>query len=371
MTLSPDDLRADIPVCDRGSYLNTGASGPAPRRVVEATTGFVEHHEYAAPVEEGAYAAAYDAFEAARERLGPFLGTDPGNVALTASTSDGISRVAAAVDWEPGDVVLRTDLEHSAGVLPWWNLEREGVEVRVFETDRGRIDLDALADALADARLLCLSSITWNYGTRLPVERVVDIAHEQDAMVLVDAVQSPGQRPVDVEAWGADFVAAAAHKWMLGPWGAGFLYVDPERAADLVPAQVGYRSVADPNAERPELKPGATRFEVGTTNPGPYRGLVAAIEMLDDVGPGRVSDRIERLTDRLKAGLGDRLLSPESYESGLVTFEAADPEATVERLAEADVYVRSLPYPDAVRASVHAFNTAEDVDALLDALADA
>jgi len=368
--MDPEDLRASIPVCERGVYFNTGASGPAPRHVIEATTEFLEHHEYVAPVAEGAYPAAYDTFDETRDVVADFVGADPLEIALTDSTADGIARVAAAVDWSPGDAVVRTDLEHSAGVVPWWNLREQGVEVRVLDTDTGRIDLDALTDAVADpdARLLCLNSITWNYGTRLPISEIVDIAHDHDTLVLVDAVQSPGQVPVDVREWGADFVAAAGHKWLLGPWGAGFLYVDREVADGLTPGVAGYRSVADPGAATLELAAGAPRLEVGTTSPAPYRGLIAAIDTVEALGYDTITGRIERLTDRLKTGLGDRLLSPRAYESGLVTFTADDPEALVERLADAGIHIRSLPYPEAVRASVHVFNTAADVDALLDAL---
>jgi len=366
--MRPEDLRASIPVCERDVYFNTGASGPAPRPVVEATTDFLEHHEFVAPVAEGAYPAAFEAFDETRGVVAEFLGADPEEIALTESTADGIARVAAAVDWNPGDVVVRTDLEHSAGVVPWWNLREQGVEVRVLETEAGRVDLDELAAAVADARLLCLNSITWNYGTRLPIADIVDIAHEHGTLVLVDGVQSPGQVPIDVEEWGADFVAAAGHKWLLGPWGAGFLYVDREVADDLTPGVVGYRSVVDPSATELELTAGAPRFEVGTTSPAPYRGLTEAIETIESVGYDTITGRIERLTDRLKDGLGDRLLSPREYESGLVTFTADDPEGLVDRLADEGIHIRSLPYPDAVRASVHVFNTAGDVDALLDAL---
>jgi selenocysteine lyase/cysteine desulfurase len=366
--MTPEELRADIPVCERAAYMNTGASGPAPRRVVEATTGFVEHHEYEAPIEEGAYPAAFGTFDDVRARVAEFIGAAGEEVALTESTADGIAKVAAAIDWEAGDTVVRTDLEHSAGILPWWNLERRGVEVRVAETERGRLDLDALADLLADAKLFCCNSITWNYGTELPVAEIADICEETDTYLLVDAVQSPGQTPVDVAEWGADFVAGAGHKWLLGPWGAGFLYVDSTVVEETQPAAVGYRSVVDANAAEPELKPNAGRFEVGTTSPAPYVGLVEAIETLESIGLETVERRIERLTDRLKAGVGDRLLSPSRFESGLVTFAVDDPESTVERLAASDVYVRSLPYPEAVRASLHVFNTAADVDALLDAL---
>lgn len=366
--MTPAELRADIPALERGVYLNTGASGPATGLVLDAMDEFVRYHETAAPVGEGAYPAAFGTLDDTRETTAAFLGAAPHEIALTESTADGIARVAAAIDWEADDVVARTDLEHPAGVLPWWNLRDRGVDVRVLHTERGRLEMDDVKEAVEEARLLCLSSISWNYGTELPVADVVEVAHDADCEVLVDAVQSFGQRPVDVAAWGAEYVVGAAHKWLLGPWGAGVLYVADAVADDLRPAQVGYRSVEDTAAAELRLKRGAPRFEVGTTTPAPYVGLAAAIERIEAVGLETVQDRIERLTRRLKEGLGDRLLSPEGYESGLVTFEAADPEGTVERLAEEGVFVRTLPSPEAVRASVHVFNTEADVDALVDAL---
>lgn len=366
--MTPEELRADIPVCQEGVYLNTGASGPASQRVVDAVSEFVAYHETEAPVGEGAYPAAFGALDGARETVAAFLHADEDEIALTESTADGIARVAAAIDWEAGDVVARTDLEHSAGVLPWWNLQEQGVGVRIVPTENGRLDMDAVEAAVEEARLFCLSSITWNYGTELPIADVVDLAHEHDCLVLVDAVQSFGQKPLDVTEWGAEFVVGAGHKWLLGPWGAGMLYVDSDVAEELRPAQVGYRSVEAPGAAEPTFGPGATRFEVGTTSPAPYVGLEKAIETIESVGFDTIQDRIERLSNRLKEGLGDRLLSPEPYESGLVTFEADDPEALVERLADEEIYVRTLPAPEAVRASTHVFNTEADVDALLDAL---
>lgn len=366
--MTPEELRADIPPCEDSVYLNTGASGPAPQRVVDAVSEFVSYHETEAPVGEGAYPAAFGALDDARETVADFLNADTEEIALTESTSDGIARVAAAIDWEAGDTVARTDLEHSAGILPWWNLHEEGVGVRIVPTEEGRLDMGAIEDAVAESRLLCLSSISWNYGTELPIPEVVDLAHEHDCLVLVDAVQSFGQRPLDMHEWGADFVVGAGHKWLLGPWGAGVLYIDRDIADGLRPAQVGYRSVEAPGATEPAFKAGANRFEVGTTTPAPYVGLETAIETIEEIGFDTIATRTERLTDRLKAGLGDRLLSPEEYESGLVTFEVDDPEATVDRLADEDIFIRTLSNPESVRASVHVFNTAEDVDALLDAL---
>ena len=364
--MDPAELRASIPAVERCTYCNTGASGPSPRNVVGAATDCLEHHAFASPAEEGPYTYAFDALAAAREVAASHLGARPVDLAFTRSTADGINLVANAIDWQPGDVVVRTDLEHPAGTLPWDRLaDTHDIEVRVLETEAGRLDMDSVKAAVDDARLLLLSSLTWSHGTQLPVADVVDICHDAGTRVLVDAVQSVGQHPVDVREWGADFVATAGHKWLLGVWGSGMLYADPDALDSLRQTRIGYRSVEKMGAADYAYHEGARRFEVGTTSPAPYVALAEAIETMESVGLDTVEVRVERLTDRLKAGLGDRLLSPRGYESGLVTFEAADPEATVERLAEAGIVVRSLPHPEAVRASIHAFNTSEEVDRLL------
>ncbi|WP_256417541.1 aminotransferase class V-fold PLP-dependent enzyme [Halorubrum laminariae] len=366
--MTPRELRADVPALSDAAYFNFGAHGPSPRYVVEAAASSIEDHEFGSGATDP-YEHAFGTYDAVRERIAEFVGAEPDEIALTESTTDGITRIAGAIDWDPGDVVVRTDLEHPAGVLPWKRLEREGVEVRVVETKNGRVDREAYAEAVADARLVCFSAITWTHGTRLPVADLVGIADEAGAFTLVDAVQSPGHVPMDVSAWGADAVAAAGHKWVLGPWGAGFLYVDRDAAADLAPRAVGYRSVADPSADEIEYADGAKRFEVGTTTAAAHAGLVEALDAIDAVGLDAIEARIESLTDRLKDGVpDDRLLSPRAYETGLVTIDVDDPEATVERLAEEDIVIRSLPYPDAIRASVHAVCSESEVDRLVEAL---
>ena len=367
--MTPRELRADIPALGEGTaYLNYGAHGPSPKYVVEAAGGFIADHEYDA-AKTDPYSRAFGTYDAVRERIGAFVGAEPAEIALTESTTDGIGRIAAAIDWEPGDIVVRTDLEHPAGVLPWKQLESAGVEVRVVETDAGRVDTDAFAEAVADARLVCFSAITWTHGTRLPVAELVEIANDAGAFTLVDAVQSPGQVDVDVNRWGADAVAAAGHKWLLGPWGAGFLYVDRAVAEGLTPGTVGYRGVRTPTAPEIEYEPGAKRFEVGTATAAAHVGLLEGIDAIEAIGIETVEDRIASLTDRFKSAIPDeRLMSPREYESGLVTVDVAEPAATVERLAGRGIVVRDLPGPDGVRVSIHAVSTQREVDAVADAL---
>jgi selenocysteine lyase/cysteine desulfurase len=280
-----------------------------------------------------------------------------------------MNAVAGAIDWGPGDVVVRTDLEHPAGVLPWERLRRAGVEVRVVETRDGRVDRDAFAAAVEGATLAAFSALTWTHGTLLPVADLVEAAHDAGALALVDAVQVPGQRPLDVGAWNADAVAAAGHKWLLGLWGSGVLYVDASVADDLSPRTVGYRSVETPTATPFEFASGARRFEVGSANPAPHVALGEAIDAIERVGVRTIQRRIRRLAGRLVERVPpERLYSPREPESGLVTVDVPDPAATVRRLEDRGIALRALPAPRAVRASVHAVNTAEEVDALAEAL---
>lgn len=370
---TPADIRASVPAFEDVRYMNTGASGPCPQPVVQAAQDAIETHEWEAAGDPGPYPHAFGRYDEIRSTVAEFLGATSDEIALTQSTSDGINRVAGAFSWEPGDVIVRTDLEHPAGVLPWERLKRHGCEVRVVPTIDGRIDREAYRDAVSDASFVCLSALTWNYGTMLPVKSLVAEAHDAGAFVLVDAVQIPGQRPFDVTEWGADAVAMASHKWMCGLWGAGILYIDDSVVTDLDPTAIGYRSVVAPGDEQSqyELKPSAARFEVGTTSTAPYTALEASIELLEDVGMETIASHIDMLTARITANISsDRLVSPSDPESGLVTIRVDNPQAVVERLnTDHDIVVRTLPDPDeTIRASLHVYNTPADVDTLVDGL---
>ncbi|MDZ7849991.1 MAG: aminotransferase class V-fold PLP-dependent enzyme [Halodesulfurarchaeum sp.] len=363
-------LRNAMPALADRLYFNWGASGPSPRPVVSAANAAIEYHEFQAPRDVGMYPAADEIFEHARESIADLVGVSPSTIALTQSTTEGINRVGTAIDWEPGDVVVTTDLEHAAGRLPWTRLQdAAGIEVRVLETDRGRIDLEALDRAVQGAGLLCVSAVDWLYGRAHPVSEMVEIAHENDALALVDAVQVPGQRPVDIRTWNADFVAGAGHKWLLGPWGAGYLYVAPAVVEALEPIHVGYRSVSTASGGEYELHDDAKRFEVGTMSPGPFAGLRTAIETMQRVGLEQVNERIRTLRSRFVEGIPSaRLRSPAESPTGLVTLAVPDADSVVERLDSAGIAVRSLPLSDSIRVSIHAPNTEAEIDAILAAL---
>lgn len=366
--MTPEELRDDIPLVSEGdddddyAYLNTGASGPTPNCVHAAIDEARDAHAEAHA--DDAYAHEEEVADETRETVASLVNAQPERLALTSNTTDGINFVADCFDWGSDDVIVTTELEHPAGVLPWKRVaEVHGAELRVVPTEGrndevGRLDRDAYERAVEGATLVCFSSVSW-YGVRLPVEELVETAHDAGAAVVVDAAQSVGAEHVDVREWDADYVAAPAHKWLLGPWGVGFLYV-AEDAHVEARTRVGYKSAVEPN-ESAVLHDDARRFEVSTSSPALLAGARAGVETLCGVGLGTVEERISRLTARLEEGLGDRHIST---ASGLVRFRDETPEETVERLKNEGVVVRSLPNGD-LRASVHVFNTEEDVERLL------
>lgn len=365
------EVRSDIPVLEETAYLNWGASGPSPRRVVEAATETLQSHAYESPSGEGMYPYAFGVLDEARDSIAEFLGQETQDIALTNSTMDGIARVAAALDWSPGDTVVRTDVEHPAGVLPWERLtDTQDIDVSVVPTTDGRLDLDAYRDAVSDARLVAVSGVSWTTGTVFPVSKLADIAHDSGATVLIDAVQAPGQIPLDVDEWGADFVAAAGHKWLMAPWGAGFLYGDSDAVEALEPPVATYMGVEDPHSGEVEFTPGTRRLEVGTMSPAPHAGLSEALSILESVGIETVANRIRELTSRIHEAIpATHIYGPRETETGLVSVRVEDAETTVDGMAREDVVVRSVPVEDeVVRISAHAYNTEAHIDSACDLL---
>lgn len=365
--MTPEELRSDMPVTDSTAYFNTGETGPSPRRVVESICKFQRYHEYEAPIEEGMYSAGRQAYEETRRTIAEFVRAEPAEIALTQSTADGINIIADSIDWSSGDLIVRTDIEHPAGTLPWDRLaETHGVDVAVVEGNRGEFEPADFADVVGDAKLVCLSSVSWNFGTALPVGDIVDVAHDAGARVLVDAVQSFGQLPVHPHEWGADFVAGSAHKWPLGPWGSGWLFVEDGARQRLHPTRIGSQGVKDANEPGYEYLESAAMFDLSTVSTATYRGMGEAVEMIGEIGLSTVQNRIERLAERLKDGIPDgRLLSPRAFQSGLISFDVEDPDGFVERVGDDGIVLRTLPSPECVRASIHVFNTVEEIDALL------
>jgi len=324
----------------------------------------------------GSYAVDLGEVRGAFARL---IHAKPEEIALVPNTSTGLNIAANALEYPPGSNVVTTDLEFPSVVYPWLR-RRLGVEVRYVQNVEGRIPLDGFERAVDDRTVaVAISHVEYANGFRNNLRELARIAHEHGAYLIVDVIQSAGAIQIDVKRDGVDFATASCYKWLLGPDGAGFLYVRDELIEGIEPPLVGWTSVEPEVFEtidlweirRLRLSGTARRFEVGTLSMASFLGAAEAIRLLMGVGMERVEGRVLSLTDRLIEGLmelGLKLQTPVERElrSGIVNFLIRNPEGWVRRLRERGIIVSARAR--GVRVSPHFYNTEEEIDLLLDEL---
>jgi cysteine desulfurase / selenocysteine lyase len=285
--------------------------------------------------------------------------------------------VAEGLDWRVGDNVVTLADEFPSNAYPWLNLQSRGVETRRVPTDNGQLDLDALAAACdARTRIISVSWVGYATGYRNDVDRIVQIAHERGAHMMLDAIQGLGAFPFDVRKTPVDFLAADGHKWMLGPEGAGIAYIRREHLERLRPFGVGWHSVvhsSDYTRIELHLKPSAARYEGGSQNMVGMIGFGASLDLLLDLGIERIAAAILDITDRAcerLRGMRAKIVSDRRPErrSGIVAFELAgrDPLAVKKHCLTRQVVLSCRA--GRLRISPHAYNNEEDVDRLIHAL---
>jgi selenocysteine lyase/cysteine desulfurase len=368
--------RSFFPVTRDLVYLNHAGVAPVSTRVDEALRRYAD-----AALHRGAfdYGRDYEVeIERVRGRAAALLGARPEEVAFVKNTTEGLGWVAGGLDWQAGDQVLTCDLEFPSNVYPWWNLRSRGVETRMLPGRDGRLPLEWVEEALRGprVRLLSLSSVQYGSGFRSDLPALGKLCRERGVLFCVDAIQSLGCLPLDVEACGIDFLAADGHKWMLSVEGCGLFFCSRRVLDLLAPHTLGWRSVArnaDYDTYQRELHPSAVRFEEGTPNTPGIIGLGAAIDLLLELGVPAIGERVLALTDHLVEGLrgrGAQLLSPRGRgeASGIVSFAMPyePPTETVRRLRRRRIF--TVARRGGVRASPHFYNTPEEIDRLLAAL---
>jgi len=307
----------------------------------------------------------------ARAAVAAVLGTDPGHIALTHATTDGMNVATAAVDWQPGDRVVTTNLEHAGGLGPLWAIrERRGVEIEAVDVGSGDDPATALAAfdraVLPGTKLVSLSHVTWATGARLPVREIAELAHPRGALVAVDGAQSVGAIPVSVEDLGVDFYAVPGQKWLLGPEGIGALYCADSVLDRPRMAFAGYWSFESMDlAAQGKPWPDARRFEHSGFHQPSVLGLARSAAWLSMfVGLNWIYDRIARMAGEAAAMLaevpGVNVLTPGENMAGLVTFRIGGwtSTAALKELSQRTLCIaRTIPPLDAIRISVGFFNT--------------
>ena len=358
-------IRHSFPRAAKGGYLDTAAEGlPAPG-VDEAVAEYLREKAAGTPGRRRHFAVE----EEAREAAAALLGASVADTAFLPTTSDALNILAASLPWKPGDRVITNDLEFPSNVLPWLALRERGVEVRVVASHCGALRLEDLTAAIDErTRLVTISQVSYKTGAWFPhTAELAEAAHAAGAVLCVDATQALGRCPVSLD--GVDYLMASTFKWLLGAHGLAVTYLSPVFREKFSLAGVGWYSVEDASSASRfteyKLKPGAACLVAGMPNFGSLYAVNASLRYLRTIDLRAEQLRTNALARDLRArlaGLGLPLLTPpdEAFTSGIVSFEHADGEDVMARLEERGIVVWGGD--GRVRASVHYYNDATDVD---------
>jgi selenocysteine lyase/cysteine desulfurase len=336
-------------------------------------------------------AAAYSTYLAQRARLrdklAALIGGSGGEIAFVPNTSHGVTCIALSFPWERGDRVVLFDGEFPANVTPWlraaelFGLEPIFLSARDFLTNEADALVRLEEELRAGARLVAVSAVEFQTGLRMPVAAMASLCHAHSAEIFVDGIQGTGLVPVDVRADGVDYWVAGGQKWLMGPEGTGFLYVQKDRAPALRTHLAGWLSHEDGlgflfegpgkmRYDRP-FKQRAELFEVGGYNALGLVGLEASVDLITQLGTTTIFQHVSAWLDALEAGLKDR---------GFTSLRAAEParrSGILGVLPPADVSVVELhrhigtrgvacSIPDGVlRFSPHWPNALDEVEQVL------
>jgi selenocysteine lyase/cysteine desulfurase len=368
---SDEELRRhEFPICACKIYCAHAADAPLPRRVADAMRDSIER----ASTDSRQYELELEHIATTREATARFIGAEADEIAFTGPTSSGLNAIANGLDWKNGDEVVCYLDDYPANVYPWLALERQGVKPVLLEAARiGEITPEIVERALTKrTKLVALASANFCSGYRIDLDAIGALCAERGVLFSVDAIQTLGAIPFALDR--IDFLSAGAQKWMLGPSGAGILYVKKSRRDLLRPATIGGWNVQSPNfiAQR-EIKfaAGGQKFEPGAYYHAAIAGLGAAVELLLEAGPAVIATCILSLTNALKdqiAPAGFEFLSPEAEKnrSGILTFRHPKiPSAELQDVLVKDNIVVSLRFDREdrswLRVSPHFYNTFDEM----------
>ena len=398
----PRRVRGDVPLLTREingrpiTYLDSGASALTPRCVIEAMDRYYEAHH--ANVHRGVYQTANEAteiYENARAATARFLNAPGGGdeIVFTKNATESFNLLAHAWGGDvlaPGDVVLVSEMEHHANIVPWFQLrERRGIEVRFIPvTDDFRLDLSHIEELMRGVKLVSVTGMSHVLGTINPVQVLAAMAHAHGALLAVDGAQSVAHSPTDLIDLDADFMIFSAHK-MLGPTGLGVLWARAEILASMPPFLGGGGMIKDVSVEGFSAASGPSKFEAGTPPIAQAAGLGAALRYLEGLGMANIAAHEHDLTadalTRLELEFDGRVrvIGPaDTVERGGVIsldVEGVHPHDVAQVLDQFGVCVRPghhcakplmkrFGLAATARASFGPYSLVSDTDVLLEAL---
>ena len=359
-------------------YLNNASTGPLPTRTVEAVAAFSARRATPWTITDEDQFGTLTRSRALCARL---INAQPAEIALMVNTSYGLNLAARALPLKPGDVIVTSDREFPANIYPWMALEKQGVRLERIPCIAGLPDEEALLralDATPRVRILAISWVQFATGHRVDLDRLGAACRERGIYFVVDAIQGLGALTLDVACTHVDVLACGGQKWLLSPWGTGFVYVRPGLVRELEPQAVGWMATTAAEDFGSLLDydltwlPDARRFEVSTMPFQEFAGLNASLELLLELRPHAVAAHIARLTGHIIDWAGTQrdvtlVTSADPLRrAGIVTLRPEDTTAAEDRLTRAGVAFAVRE--GGIRLAPHCYTTLGEIDAALRAI---
>ena len=365
---------------DEVVFLNHASTGPLPQRSLNETAEF---NGKRAALHRMSDELQFATLAKGRSLIAKLIGATTDEIALATNTTYGLNLAAFSLPLSPGDVIVTPDKEFPANIYPWMQAAKiRGAVYRRVHPPEGVIDTATVLEALDDRRvkILSVSWVGFAFGSRLDLQRLGDACRERGIYFVVDAMQGLGPLTLDVSKLHIDILACGAQKWLLGPWGAGFVYVRKALVQRLEPHDVSWLDVKGSEDFRRLMdydltwREDARRFEFITLPYQDFAGMNASLELIHDLGPANIAAHVSEITQRIIDWASDRdgieLVTPSAPDrrGGIVSVRPRDPDATSVRLKQARVVhtVRE----GAVRLSPHCYNTIEELDYALKAFSE-
>ncbi|MDZ4717288.1 MAG: aminotransferase class V-fold PLP-dependent enzyme [Roseiflexaceae bacterium] len=368
----------EFPITAEYTYLNAATQGPLPNITMRALEQAIGRAQF--PGLDPAHRQSSLA-ELARTRLAGLLHADPHDLVFTSNTTHGLNICANGIEWHPGDNVVLPDREFPALMYTWLRLQSIGVEVRCVPWDGAGPSVDQLMAAVdSHTRVVSCSAVAWDSGYRMDLETLGRRCAEAGCLLIIDGIQAVGSLELDVRALPhISALSMHGYKWLLADFGLGALYVSPNAVEQIRPMFVGDQSVVDQNQmpHNPfEWQPGATRYSAGGTNTFGLTALATSLELIDEIGMPAIEAHNRGLAELLVQGLrryepNIRLISPAdpARRSSIIVFtlgDRAQDEEMAQQLEQQRIIVALRRR--GIRVSPHFYNTAADIERMLDAL---
>jgi len=368
---------AEFPWTADTVYLNNASIGPIPERTRRILDAFNAKRTAPHLLPDRDLQAG---LQAARESVAQLINADPGEIALATNTSHGLNLAATALPLEPGDVVLVSDREFPANMYPWLLLKKRGITVEVAPcTPEGWPDEARLLERLRDprVRVLAVSFVQFSNGYRADLDRLGKAARANGTYVVVDGIQGVGSSVLDVKKTPVDILACGGQKWLLSPWGSGFVYVRQELVTALEPAVAGWMAFEGTDdfsrltEYHADFRSDARRFEMVTLPFQDLLGMVESVRMLTDLGVRDVAEYTRALHEPVLKWADEheiRVASPrdDAHRSAIVCLAPRKAVEAFHAVKKARI-ICSLR-EGAIRLSPHCYNTAEEMEKVLEVL---